>query len=308
MKILKYLLLFIICLFLFVVIGVNILKYPYYHSYYSILTKLGKNPGLNEGFVPQGITFFNNHFITTGYMGTKDNSRIYTINCDSGKISYFPLICNGQDFKGHTGGIQYLNGKLYLANENTGIYEIDSSLVFQKSGTVIDIKSPIPVNNNSSFIFGKGDFLYVGEFCNKKYPCKNFISYNKTKNSAIVSKYHISDFSKPVEVFSVPNQVQGFGIKEDGTIVLSTSYSLNSSYFYIYAPEKITKTNQTFDSAPVYFLAEPSKIIKAPAQSEDIDIIQKNGKEMFITLFESSCNKYIFGKFFFSNYIAGLEF
>ena len=308
MKTLKYLLLFIICLFLFVVIGVNILKYPYYHNYYSILTKLGKNPGLNEGFVPQGITFFNNHFITTGYMGTKDNSRIYTLNCDSGEISYFPLICNGKDFKGHTGGIQYLNGKLYLANENTGIYEIDSSLVFQKSGTVIDIKSPIPVNNNSSFIFGKGDFLYVGEFCNKKYPCKNFISYNKTKNSAIVSKYHISDFSKPVEVFSVPNQVQGFGIKDDGTIVLSTSYSLNSSYFYIYAPEKIIKTNQTFDSAPVYFLAEPSKIIKAPAQSEDIDIIQKNEKEMFITLFESSCNKYIFGKFFFSNYIAGLEF
>lgn len=71
MKILKYLLLFIICLFLFVVIGVNILKYPYYHNYYSILTKLGRNPGLNEGFVPQGITFFNNHFITTGYMGTK---------------------------------------------------------------------------------------------------------------------------------------------------------------------------------------------------------------------------------------------
>ena len=43
--------------------------------------------------------------------------------------------------------------------------------------------------------------------------------------------------------------------------------------------------------------------------SEDLDVVKfSDGSEKVITMYESACNKYIFGKFFFANYIAQLDF
>ena len=50
-------------------------------------------------------------------------------------------------------------------------------------------------------------------------------------------------------------------------------------------------------------LGTEDKIIKAPAMSEDLSF--SNGK--VYTMFESACNKYIFGKLFFTNKIIALE-
>ena len=148
----------------------------------------------------------------------------------------------------------------------------------------------------------------MGEFFkDPEYPCSNEISYNGKTHYAIVEKYDISDLSKPLVVYSIPELVQGFCVKSDGTIILSTSWSVNSSKLYVYEPEKIVKTGTTYNGADVYFLTEPSKTIKAPAMSEDLDIITIQNQEKVITMFESACNKYIFGKLFFANYIASLD-
>jgi hypothetical protein len=43
--------------------------------------------------------------------------------------------------------------------------------------------------------------------------------------------------------------------------------------------------------------------------SEDLDVVLlPDGSESFITMYESACNKYIFGKFFFADYIAKINF
>ena len=298
---------FVLALVLLVLLGLNLFKFGYYNEYFSLLSKEAKNPGLSENFVPQGITHCDNLFVTVGYMADDTNSRIYTVDYITGEVKHFPLISDGRSFVGHTGGIQYSNGYFYLANEGNSLYKFTAASVCQKNGTKIEIGLPIKLNSNTSFVYGKENFLYVGEFHkNPEYPCTNEISYNGQTHYAIVEKYDISDLSKPLAVYSIPELVQGFCVKSDGTIVLSTSWSVNSSKFYIYEPEKIVKTGTSYNGADLYFLTEPSKTVKAPAMSEDLDIITIQNHEKVITMFESACNKYVFGKFFFANYIASL--
>lgn len=298
---------FVLALVLLVLLGLNLFKFGYYNEYFSLLSKEAKNPGLSENFVPQGITHCDNLFVTVGYMADDTNSRIYTVDYITGEVKHFPLISDGRSFVGHTGGIQYSNGYFYLANEGNSLYKFTAASVYQKNGTKIEIGLPIKLNSNTSFVYGKENFLYVGEFHkNPEYPCTNEISYNGQTHYAIVEKYDISDLSKPLAVYSIPELVQGFCVKSDGTIVLSTSWSVNSSKFYIYEPEKIVKTGTSYNGADLYFLTEPSKTVKAPAMSEDLDIITIQDHEKVITMFESACNKYVFGKFFFANYIASL--
>ncbi|MBQ4554529.1 MAG: hypothetical protein IJA53_09735 [Spirochaetaceae bacterium] len=298
---------FVLALVLLVLLGLNLFKFGYYNEYFSLLSKEAKNPGLSENFVPQGITHCDNLFVTVGYMADDTNSRIYTVDYITGEVKHFPLISDGRSFVGHTGGIQYSNGYFYLANEGNSLYKFTAASVYQKNGTKIEIGLPIKLNSNTSFVYGKENFLYVGEFHkNPEYPCTNEISYNGQTHYAIVEKYDISDLSKPLAVYSIPELVQGFCVKSDGTIVLSTSWSVNSSKFYIYEPEKIVKTGTSYNGADLYFLTEPSKTVKAPAMSEDLDIISIQNHEKVITMFESACNKYVFGKFFFANYIASL--
>ena len=300
---------FIFAIIITILSSLNIIKYPLYKDYYSNLTKLCKNPGLNEDYIPQGITFFDNKIITVGYMKNQTNSRIYVIDSKTNEEKHFKLISNGKDFLGHTGGIQYLNGFLYLADEGTGIYKIPINSLNKNSSTTIDIGTPTKVNSNSSFVFGRDNYLYVGEFHrNTDYECTNIIEHNGKINYAIVEKYNVNDFTTPVEIYSIPDQIQGFCIKNDGTIILSSSWGISSSKFYFYESKNVTKTRQFNNNSEMFFLDEPTKTIKAPAMSEDLDIIFENdNSETILTMFESSSNKYFFGKFFFANYIAALD-
>ncbi len=309
LKILGFIILGIIGLVILVWAGLNIFKSVYYNDYFSALEKIAKNPGLSDDYVPQGITCVDNYFVTTGYMLSGENSRIYLVDKKTKQTKYFSLISQGENFTGHTGGLQYINGFFYLANEGNSLYKFPAEVIYEEDNQ-IEIGSPITMNNNTSFVFARDNFLYVGEFSKDgNYPCDNIISFNGKTHKAIVSKYELSDLTKPIAIYSIPDLVQGFCIKEDGTIILSTSWAVNSSNFYIYEPTNIVKTGTTYDEAEVYFLTEPSKVVKAPAMSEDLDIIKNSdGSESFITMFESASNKYLYGKFFFANYIAKINF
>ena len=295
----------IIILFLLFIGALNLFKFGKYSEYYDSLTRLCKNPGLKDDFIPQGITYRNGFYYTTGYMKDGSASRIYKAHPQLGEI-YVTLQSNGEDFVGHTGGLQYTDGSFYLANESLGVFIFDASLLLDaRNEDVIEIGYPHKVNNNSSFVFSDDEFLYVGEFNNdKNYISDNKITYNDVTHRAIVSQYYPHDLTKPIAIYSIPNEIQGFCKTDDGRIVLSRSYSVSSSNFFIYEGKDIINTNTSYDNAPLFFLDEPTRNVEGPAMSEDLDY--EDGK--VITLFESACNKYYFGKLFGATYIAGLDF
>lgn len=307
-KIFKGILAFLVGIISLVVVawgGLNIAKFAIYSEYYSINENVCKNPGLNDGFVCQGIAANeeNNVFIVSGYMKDHSASRLYIT--DKNNQSYFvSLSSNGKAFKGHAGGVATTGDNIYLASGDT-IYTFSLSEVLNsENGAIIDIGEGTEVNNQASFVYTDETHLYVGEFHDgENYITEHPYQTNDGKYYAIISRYPLNDLTTPNKIYSIRNKVQGACFTPDGKVVLSTSYGLTSSVFYVYNEAEAVDSGQTLDGAPVYYLNNCLNEIKGPAMSEDLDYY--DGK--VITLFESACNKYIFGKFFFANKIVSLD-
>lgn len=300
-------LIFLVCalvfLFFILIVFLNFAKYLIYKDFYSVYQKESTIPGLKDGFMPQGVAYCqqNDSFLLAGYMCNGKASRLYVQNKNNNISHFYELTSGGKPFYGHTGGLQFVDGKCLLANESDGLYVFDFD--FSSKNKTLEIGFPTKINNNSSFVFEKDGFVYVGEFNNdKNYVTSNEISFNGITNRGIVSKYKLGDYKNPICIYSIPNLVQGFAITDKNSIILSTSYGLKDSVFLIYEKNEILKTNTNYQGVPVLFLGTPTKKIKAPAMSEDLDLI--NGR--IVTLSEAACNKYIFGKFFFANKIYSL--
>lgn len=285
--------------------GLNTAKYFIYSDYYSLKTNICKNPGLGDGFVCQGICAdeADNKIFVSGYMKDNSASRIYVTDTDNNSY-YVTLSSNGNEFNGHAGGISLYKDTVYLANDER-LYTFPlSSLTEAANADTVDIGEGVSVNNQASFCYADENYVYVGEFhdggayiTNHPYETSDGTYY------AIVSRYSHNDLEHPDKIYSIRNKVQGICFTPDGKVVLSTSYGLTDSVYYVYNESEAVDSGKTFYDAPVYYLTECIQEIKGPAMAEGLDYY--DGK--VITLTESASDKYIFGKFFFANKIIGFD-
>lgn len=305
-KLIMFVIIGILALILVTIIGLNIAKHFIYSDYYSIKTDICKNPGLNDGFVCQGIAVSeeNNVILVCGYMKDKTNSRIYVTDLDSNSY-YVELTRGGEKYTGHAGGLAITGDTVYIANAKK-IYSFSlSSVLSASNGDIVDIGSGTKVNTNASFVYTDEEYLYVGEFHDGgKYVIENHEHETaEGTHYAICTKYALSDLETPIAVYTLRNNVQGICFTPNGKVVLSTSYGLTDTIYYVYDLDSAADSGLTFDGAPVYYLDDLEKEIHGPAMGEDLDYF--NGR--IITLTESASQKYIFGKFFGATKIVGLK-
>ena len=294
----------IISLFLAFILVLNVGKFGIYHNYYTIREVVCTNHGMNDNYVSQGtaVTDDGKYVITSGYMSDKTHSRIYITNIATDETKYVKFTRNGEKNTYHFGGVAVSGDTLYLASASK-IFPISLEDCFTKD--VIDLGEGIKTNNSASFIFADGSYLYVGEFFDgNSNKTDNHIEYNNVEYNAITTVYEIDDLTKPVKVIGIRDKVQGFAVSTAGGILLSTSFGLTSSKFYYYKESNIVNTNTTYNDIPLYVLENHNLLFEGPAMAEDLDY--HDGK--FYTNFESSCNKYFFGKLFVStDKIVALE-
>ena len=307
-KIISYILLIIPLtlsgLFILIFGGFNLLKYGIYSEYYSLRTEICQNPGIGDNYVPQGIAHATwedkDYIFTSGYMSNHSASRIYYTDFSSNHFT--ELTKDEKEFTGHVGGMAISGEKVFLADDNC-LYLISLKDIFTKDK--VDIGAGVKINNQASFVFATDKYIYVGEFHNgKEYKTNHFYETDEGLHSAIITCYAIEDLLHPLKIFSIRDKVQGFAITSDGKYVLSTSYGLADSIYYVYDESCLKESSYTLDGAPVYYLEYAIREVKGPSMSEDLDIY--DGK--VISLTESASNKYIFGKFFFGSSIVGLSF
>lgn len=315
MKILKKILTKILLKALLAVLGLavlavavlNVAKFALYREYYSIKSDICVNPGLNDGFLCQGIAASeeNDLILVSGYMRDHSASRIYAVDSfDS--FHYVELMQGEKAFTGHTGGVATSGGMVYIASDDRIFTFPLEDVVLAESGAKVDIGEGIEVNNQSSFVYTDDTYLYVGEFHNgKKYNVVGHeIETAEGMHYAICSVYNLNDLTTPIRVYSIRNKVQGICFTPDGKVIMSTSYGLTDSIYYVYDLSAATDSGKTMDGAPLYYLDHLEREIKGPAMSEGLDY--RDGK--VITHTESATSKYLFGKLFFANKIVGLEF
>ena len=77
-------------------------------DYYKASEKGFEIPGLNDGFVPQGLDYDGQgYFWTTGYMNDGSASPVYIVEKESGALQKTLRLAkeDGSDYTGHAGGI-----------------------------------------------------------------------------------------------------------------------------------------------------------------------------------------------------------
>ena len=297
----------------------NCLKFWAHADYYAIKESLRTNPGLNDDFIPQGVTYLPKEdvYLTSGYMTSKSKaSRIYSIDAEN-NVHYSEVYIDGKISTMHAGGMCVIEDTVYVSS-GSKLHLFSLEDVLEKDR--VDQIKEISVNNSASFCFAKGDYLFVGEFHDggayvTDHP---FQTADEEMHYAIVSQYCIADLGKeemtPVLVYSLPNKVQGFCVTDSGRIVLSTSYGISASHYLVYdlGKDPVTETEEVkklakadMEGSPVVFLDKDSQVmdLRGPAMSEDLDY--HDG--LVVTVMESASNKYLFGKLFFYNDIVGLR-
>lgn len=313
-RLLLYLLCTPILFFLLVVGGLNLAKFAIYMEYYSIETNVCKNPGLSDGFVCQGICVSGEKILVSGYMKDDSPSRIYITDRENN--SYFVSLFYGSQkaFTGHAGGIAISGDFAYIAGGEK-LYVLPLSELFSAGpGEAVHFSKIVPVGLEASCVSADKDYIYVGEFHDgnshianhpyetpvgaqhaivARFPVSEIESYHKTNNPSV----------SPDKVYSVRNNVQGVCFAPNGFVVLSTSYDIADTIYYVYSEADAIPSDYTWNGAPVYYLCDTVRSVNGPAMGEDLDYYE--GK--ILTLTESASDKYIFGKFFFADQIVALD-
>ena len=296
----------ILALVLLVLGGLNVAKFAIYADYYGMKTDVCINPGLGDDFTCQGICTNEDtkQFLISGYMKDHSASRIYVTNTDN-QSYYVTLTKDGKAYMGHLGGIALYGDRVYLSDNHSLLLLSLQSLLTASNGSSVEIDEEIPVNNNADFVYADEQYVYVGEFHNGvQYVADHPYETPDGTQHAIVSRYTHDDLTTPDRIYSICNKVQGICFTPDGKVVMSTSYGLTDSYYYVYNEKEAIDSGKTLDGVPVYYFTNCQKEVKGPAMSEGLDWYEGR----VITLTESASNKYIFGKFFFANKIVALDF
>ncbi len=256
-------------------------------------------PGLDSGFVPQGLCYSEELgvFLISGY--TDDgNSRIYAVDEETNKTKEIIL----KDYTAHAGGIASSGKDIWVcsggsAEKGGSLYHLSTDAVKQaESGDEIPFDSKISLPVKGSFAgCGKG-MIWVGEFYTNSDGYEVNSAHTYSKNHAWACGYTVSeDGSLELKaVISVPDEVQGMSVLSDDTVVFSTSYGrYNDSALQIYKPyTQWKKSTVTVDGKEVEFYGcdKKDRIAKIEMPTLMQAVEYTNGK--MYAIFESGAEKY----------------
>lgn len=181
-------------------------------------------PGLDDGYVPQGLTVWNNLMLITSYKDGED-ARIYVINLTNGARDFVQIA------ESHAGGVAvvkdwvFVEGKQVDDGEDEGTerdYTIDK---YQLGDLLLSLSLPghLPIKPSgeprkvygSSFLTSSGDTLYAGRF--NKGDRDSMYEYSVADNGDL----------KTGKRYEVPKKTQGLLVAK-GHFIYSTSQGDNN--------------------------------------------------------------------------------
>lgn len=317
----------VVALVLVILLSLHLLTPVVFNDFFSNAKEEYVTPGIYDGLVPQGYAYNGEYkvYLQCGYMADgKSASRIYITDAENtGDSRYIELYtADGKPYTGHTGGITVNQSFVWMANDGEGddncvwVFSL-KEILGAKNGDKITLKTSFKPESRAAFCFVDGSHLWVGEFHDaEKYPTKDTHKFDVAggTNSAFICAYPLDSDSAygieatevdgetvitPDKLISIPDWVQGFTRTPDGGFVLSTSYAVSKSHLLFYGDVTKEEADATLEingkNIPVYFLDADSKTddVEMPPMSEEIFV--KDGR--LYVLFESACQKYLFGNF-----------
>ncbi len=275
-----------------------------FRDYAIVRTAVAELPGLDEGFVPQGVTYLTeeNVYLLCGYMDDDTASRVYVLK--EGAYTGISLQnTDGSVYTGHAGGLTAAGDYVYVSN-NKRLYVLDKQTVLAaENGDTAAFIGEIGVPCRASFCSSDGERVYVGEYHkDENYPTDPSHELTAPDGSvfkALTFGYTVSPEAPlglisdtPAAAYSMYDEIQGFAMLPDKTAALSCSDSSTSSglHFYSCAGKEDGYFDYNGARVPLYYLTDARAVdkIKIPRMSEDIEY--RNGNILII--FESGARKF----------------
>lgn len=276
-----------------------------YPAYFGARSAVAQLPGLDEGFVPQGITYIADEdvYILCGYMDEDGAaSRLYALH--DGVFTGLTLLKkDGSVYTGHAGGVTAAGEFIYISNANR-LYVLEKRAVLSaKDGDAVAFAGSIEVPCRASFCSSDGERVYVGEFHKdpdyETDPSHKLTSPDGRVFKALVFAYELSPDARfgvvsdiPAAAYSTCDSVQGFALLPGDIAALSCSYGAFDSKLLCYDCSGGPEGYFPLDGAnvPLYYLTPGKQTarVRLPARSEDIEC---RGGDLLI-VFESGARPY----------------
>ncbi len=317
-KILLYFLLTLASLLLVFLLVVYPASKIVYHEYFSDSERCFTIPGLSDGFVQQGFHYDEVHgvYLVSGYMKDKSKpSRIYVVHPDGTNTHVELTDESGAAYTGHCGGVCVNGDYVYLSSDADAI--VVFSLTDVLAGGEVKKRGQIEIGEHTSYCTFVDGYLVTGVFYRAgSYETPDYhhvATPAGDENTALVWVYPADETApfgiaaQPVAALSVQSQVQGLTVTDDGKIVLSTSWGLNSSGLWLYEiDDRAGSVTKDGVQIPLYYLdsANLVKSVKAPPMAEEL--VCRNGRVYVMT--ESACSKYFFGNLIDGRHVFAYKF
>jgi hypothetical protein len=190
-------------------------------------------PGLDDGFVPQGLTQSVGTILIAGYKSTdpkvnKGPCRIFSISAVDGKLSgYFDM----PDDCEHAGGLAIIGDGMIVVADTRTLYKIDLARALVAKNAVGSMVSVVKLSGalKGSFVDFDGKDLWIGSSENDPAKAKAYrlsLSIFEQFNGKLAIKENIA-----LSVIPIPTEANGLAFDRAGSLWLASS---NSKYGALY--------------------------------------------------------------------------
>jgi outer membrane protein assembly factor BamB len=182
--------------------------------------------GIDDGYVPQGVTWADGAIYLSGYRSTdpkidKGPCRIYKVDAESGKtLGEFDL---PQDC-GHAGGLTFIENGILVAADTRRLYKIDARSAFAGQNASAAVIAAVKLSGQlkGSFVDFDGTSIFVGSYEKDVEKAKgHFLPLSifgahsdKAVNEVIA-----------VRTISIPVESQGAAFDKEGNLWIAASSS-----------------------------------------------------------------------------------
>lgn len=301
-KVLLFTAVALVLLLLFLRLGVTLWYFDYFnHTQSEFLI-----PGLSDNWVPQGFDYIQEEdtYLMCGYMSDDTASRVYVRN-GAGYEYYVNLYyADGQPYRKHAGGICHNGDFVYIAGDDgVDVFSLADILAGQDAKKL----GKILLGHDMAYCSFYNGYLLAGNFYHPETyetPAHHRITTPAgNANTSLITIFKADEGAQfgvdpvPVAAISAPEKVQGICFTSNEELVLSTSYSVGSSYLYYHRIDttRSAEVEACGVSVPLFYLddATLTDTVTFPPMSEEL--VYRDGRVYILC--ESACNKYIYGKF-----------
>lgn len=196
------------------------------------MTRMIWAPGVDDGYVPQGVTWADGAVYLSAYRSTdpkvdRGPCRIFKVDPENGNtLGQFDL----PEDCGHAGGLAYAGKGILIAADTRRLYKIDMAAAFPPGNPSNAVMATLALRGEvkGSFVDFDGSSVFVGSFEKDAAKAKGHflpLSVFETHNGKTV------DESAAVRSIPLPQEAQGAAFDKAGNLWITASSSRFGSLY-----------------------------------------------------------------------------